>query len=96
MPPDLPDFIPVASPVFKWGELDAKDFIPKLESTYAKVVHWRKNIFDVPTGNAGTAFVLELSCLFRAYAEGSALESIALKAALTMCTLLLQKPSRTS
>ena len=71
--PDLPDFIQVASPVFKWGELDAKDFIPKLESTYAKVVHWRRNIFDVPTGNAGTAFVLELSRLFRAYAEGSAL-----------------------
>ena len=60
------------------------------------MVHWRRNIFDVPTGNAGTAFVLELSRLFRAYAEGSALESIALKAALTMCTLLLQKPSRTS
>ena len=60
------------------------------------MVHWRRNIFDVPTGNSGTAFVLELSRLFRAYAEGSALESIALKAGLTMCTLLLQKPSRTS
>ena len=32
--------------------------------------------------------------LFRAAGEGSALESIALKAAFTLCSLVLQKPSR--
>ena len=38
----------------------------------------------------------ELSRLFRAYGEGTALESIALKAAMIAPSLLLQKPHRTS
>ena len=46
----------------------------------------------VPYGNAGKKFVYELSTLYRAYAEGSALESIALKAITVMSILLLQKP----
>ena len=44
----------------------------------------------------GKSFVRELSHLFLAYAEGTALESIALRAAMTMPMLLLQKPHRTS
>ena len=42
----------------------------------------------------GTAFVRELSQMFRAYADRSALESVAMKAAMVMPTLLLQKPHR--
>ena len=38
-------------------------------------------------------FVSELSRLFRSYAEGSALEPIALKAATVMSVLVLQKPA---
>ena len=38
-------------------------------------------------------FVSELSCLFRYYANDSALEAIALKAAMIMPPLLLQNPS---
>ena len=48
-------------------------------------------MFSVPSGNAGNAFVSELARLFQAYAEGSALESIALKAVTVMSALLLQK-----
>ena len=60
----------------------------RLDHAYSVVVHWRRNVFAVPSGKAGTGFVSELSRLFLAYAEGSALESIALKAAMTMCALL--------
>ena len=94
--PALPAFIPMASPVFTWGDLDAETFTQRLNLAYSTVIHWRRNIFAIPTGNAGTAFVRELSRLFRAYATGSALESVALRAAMTMCVLLLQKPSRLS
>ena len=38
----------------------------------------------------------ELARLFRSAGEGSSLESIALKAAFTFCTLVTQKPTRTS
>ena len=50
----------------------------------------------IPTGNAGKSFVSELANLFQAFADGSSLEQIALKAAMVMQVLLLQKPSKTS
>jgi len=39
-----------------------------------EVVHWKRNMFSAPFGNAGERFVLDLSRLFRAYAEGLAFE----------------------
>ena len=51
--------------------------LKSIEDAYSEVVHWQKNTFNVPFGKAGKGFVLELSRLLRAYADGSALESIA-------------------
>ncbi len=67
-----------------------------LNTTYSEVVHWRPNYFKVPQGNVGTSFVCEIARLFKAFASGSALESVALKAATVLPILLLQKPSRNS
>ena len=92
----LPETTPMVTPTFTWGDVDAEPFTQRLDHAYSVVVHWRRNVFAVPSGKAGTGFVSKLSRLFLAYAEGSALESIALKAAMTMCALLLQKPNRTS
>ena len=39
-------------------------------------VHWRKNLFKVPSGKAGKAFVIEIARLLRAYAEAETLEAI--------------------
>ena len=63
---------------------------------YAEVVHWMRNCFTVPFGKAGKDFVRELSKLYLAYGSASALESVALKAAIVLPILLLQKPSRAS
>ena len=49
-------------------------------------------MFSVPSGKAGKQFLRELTHLFNAYAQASALESIALKACVVACALLLQKP----
>ena len=46
----------------------------------------------VPYGRAGKEFVQELARFFRSYGEVGALESIAIKAALLMCAIPLQKP----
>ena len=92
----LPAPTPLATPMFVWGQLDASTFIPSLEATYNEVVHWKRNTFLVPYGAAGKKFVSELSRLYRAYAEGSALESVALKATTVMALLLLQKPFQKS
>ena len=53
-------------------------------------------VFKVPSGRVGKLFVHELARLFLVYAEGTTLESIALTAAMTMPSLLLQKPHRSS
>ena len=86
----------MAVPSFVWGEYDAESFTNSLNAAYTEIVKWKPNIFPVPLGNVGKKFVQELSRLFRAYAEGSALESVALRATTVMSILLLQKPARNS
>ena len=49
-------------------------------------------MFKVPSGRAGKSFVCELARMIQAYADASALESVASTAAMVMPTLLLQKP----
>ena len=65
---------------------------------YAQVVHWRSNlhVFKVPSGACGKQFVVELTRFLNAFAIESDLEAIALKAAMTLPSLLLQKPHATS
>ena len=89
----LPAFQTVSNSCnFTWGELDGKSFCDLIEVAYSEVVHWRRNLFLVPSGRAGKAFVMELTRLWQSYAIASALEVIALRAANVMCALLLQKP----
>ena len=86
----------MANPSFSWGEYDSTFLTHALNEAYSEIVDWRKNTFPVPFGNAGKSFVSKLGRLYRAYAEGSALKAIALKACTVMPILLLQKPFRTS
>ena len=62
-----------------------------MEDGYSEAVHWQQNTFTVPFGKAGKEFVFELSRLLRTYADGTALESIALRASTALSVLLLQK-----
>jgi len=93
---ELPEFQPASAPSFNWGSLEGEDFAHALTAAYAEVVHWRRNIFSVPSGSAGKAFVLELSRLIRAFCERSALETVAMKAIMVLPHLALQKPHPTS
>lgn len=83
----------LASPTFKWGEHDASSYSTSLSFAYQEVVHWRRNLFRAPQGKGGKLFVSELARLYRAYAEESALEPIALRAVTVLSVLALQKPS---
>jgi len=94
--PSLPEFIPTSGATFTWGSLDSQSFCNALNSAYQEVVNWKSNCFCVPSGKCGKRFVSELARLFHAAGEKSALEGIAIKAALTLCSLVLQKPTRNS
>ena len=59
---------------------------------FRMTVRWKQNLFMVPSGKVGEAFVAELSRLYRLYGESTSLEPVALTAAMTIPALLLQKP----
>ena len=92
----LPPFQPASEPSFVWGEVDGECFIKLIDACYKEVVHWRRNYFMIPSGKAGKDFVTELTRLLRAFADGSTLECVALKAAMVMPPLLLQRTSKNS
>ena len=66
---------------------DSERFTDILNAVYAEAMHWKMNFFKVPYS--------ELARLLKAFATGSALEFIAMKAA-TFMPLLLQKPAHKS
>ena len=92
----LPNFPPVSSTTFTWGNLSGVEFVQIVNDAYTEIVHWRRNCFTVPFGKAGRNFVSDLSKLYLAFGSASILEAVALKAATVFPILLLQKPSRAS
>ena len=64
---------------FVWGqgEVSPEEFVRNVRAASSESVHWRRNIFSVPIGKSGKEFVRELAKLFKAYENGSTLESIA-------------------
>ena len=86
----------MASPNFSWGSLNGVEVMSQIEQAYQEVVHWRRNLFQVPYGSTGKMFASELARLFHAYASASALECVSLTAAMVMPHLLLQKPHKRS
>ena len=93
-PPDSPR--PNSPPSSPTHSTDDKSYDDLLKDTYDEVVHWKKNCFKIPLLNAGKSFVTELSRLYSAFAEGSAIESTALMAAMVLPILLLQNPHKRS
>ena len=67
-----------------------------IDTAYNDIIHWKRNLFLLPSGAAGKSFIQEITRLLQAFANGSQLESIALKASFVMQILLLQKPSKKS
>ena len=95
---DLPDYEPSScSEDFicpMWGAFS--DIKNKLEGAYSKIVKWKRNMFRLPSGHAGKAFVQELQRLIDLWANKTSLESVALLAQSVFVPIMLQKPSKKS
>jgi len=65
----------------------------KIIDYYKEAVHWKRNLFNLPSNHCGRAFTSELTRFFSAFAEASSMESISLTAAMLLPILILQKPS---
>ena len=89
---DLPPFDSLSPPNFRWGELEGVAFTDVMNRAYDEIVKWRRNLFDVPRGKAGMLFVCEMQRLIDAYNHATTMEGIALKAAMVLPALVLQRP----
>ena len=89
MSKSFPSYRELCPPNFTWGSISASEFQPLIESAYAEVVHWRCNLFQVPSGSIRNKFVLKLAKLFQAFVDAASLESVAITAAMVMPHLLL-------
>ena len=90
----MPPFVAACSPgpAYVWGSLDGPAMCERVIASYNEVVHRKRNIFKIPSGKVGKAFVSEMAKLFQAFAEETRIKSFALTAAAVLPNLLLQKP----
>ena len=51
---------PSPKPNFTWGSLPGEDFVHSIDAAYAEVVTWRRNLFNISSGQNGKAFVAEV------------------------------------
>ena len=71
--------------------LEWEDVIQSIDAAYDEVIRWKHYFFLTPSGKSGGKFASEMARLFCSYGEWSALESIAINAAMVLPHLLLQK-----
>ena len=81
---------------FKWGDVSGIEFTKKVDMIYEQIVHWKRNLFLLPSGSAGKRYLDEVSRLLDAWVDETPLRRMAMKAIHIMPALLLQKPSKTS
>ena len=63
-----------------------------IENAYDEISKWRKNTFLVPLGKTGKEFIGNWRELTNKWNNGSEMEFIALKVAIVLLALCLQKP----
>ena len=88
----------IRSNKIKWGNFEGEETIrATISSIYEEIIKWRKNIFLVPRGKAGTDFVKEIARLIRLFTTPTKWTRIALAKLFIFIPLyMLQKPSRKS
>ena len=93
LPPCQPDNI---YPDTEWHNISGEEFVDFINGTYDSIIHWRKNLFKLPSYKASHIFINELTVWLDHYNRSTQFKSIALKALMTLPCLLRQKPSRNS
>ena len=66
-----------------------------INAAYDEIIHWKKNIFDVPSGKSGKNFILDLAKWLEHYNTKGNYQNITVKVFMIL-PALLQKSSKTS
>ena len=87
----------IRSNKIKWGKMEGEETIKgTISSIYDEIIKWRKNLFMVPRGKAGTDFIKEVSRLIRLFTTPTKWTRIAMAKVHVFIPLMLQKPSSNS
>ena len=56
--PNIPNYIPDEPyPNKDWHDMTGLQFTQTIDNIYDEIVHWRKNLFKLPSGTAGRSFI---------------------------------------
>ena len=91
--PDIPD--PVHT-LDLCADEEVQMFTDLINTAYEDIVHWRRNLFEVPTCAVGRRFVKELAVWVQHFNTSTKFKLIAMKTFIVLPALLLQKPSAKS
>ena len=78
------------------GNISYQSLSKDINNIYDEIVHFRKNIFNIPSGRAGKMFIDELTFWLKQLNYNLELNLIALKAVMVLPSLILQRPSSAS
>lgn len=71
----------------------ATTYRENIHYAYEKMVHWKKNLFELPKGKCGNIFINEMTKLINDWSLESSDRDVSLTALMTMPSLILQKTS---
>ena len=94
---DLPPFTRInLVPERSYNNIPPNIFSTQVHQVYEEMVTWKKNLFLLPTGNAGKCFVKLISEWVGNFNSSNTFQGIAMKVVAILPNLLLQKPSAKS
>jgi len=79
-----------------WGSLKGSEVSETFENAYDEIIKWKRNLFKVPSGAQGKAYVKATTKTINHYVNNTPLQNVAMTALMVMPALLLQKPARNS
>ena len=68
-------------------------FFVKIERLYEELVYWKRNLFEIPTGNAGKEFINELTSYVNQWCSNAPDRAVAIKIVMILPQLMLQRTS---
>ena len=81
----------------EWGSMKGEEEIRKcISDTYEEIIKWRKNLFLLPRGKAGTDFIKELTRLLYLFIDNTKWSRLGLSLVHIFLPIMLQKPSSNS
>ena len=87
---NIPNYIPDEPyPKKDWHDMTGLQFTQTIDNVYDEIVHWRKNLYKLPSGTAGRSFISLFTNWLDHFNRGTEFRRIALKVFMILTWFLL-------